>query len=77
VITWGHSRDHRPHLKQLVWILTVAADGSVPIAYRLADGNTNDDPPSGLTDQRALKPYCVAQCYKLLQTTLAPRLPGC
>jgi nucleoside-diphosphate-sugar epimerase len=77
VITWGHSRDHRPDLKQLVWILTVAADGSVPIAYRLADGNTNDDPPSGLTDQRALKPYCVAQCYKLLQTTLEPRLPGC
>jgi len=44
VITWGHSKDHRPDLKQLVWILTVAADGSVPIAYRLADGNTNDDP---------------------------------
>jgi len=43
VITWGHSKDHRPDLKQLVWILTVAADGSVPIAYRLADGNTNDD----------------------------------
>ena len=44
VITWGHSKDHRPDLKQLIWILTVAADGSVPIAYRLADGNTNDDP---------------------------------
>ncbi len=44
VITCGHSKDHRPDLKQLVWILTVAADGSVPIAYRLADGNTNDDP---------------------------------
>jgi transposase len=44
VITWGLSKDHRPDLKQLVWILTVAADGSVPIAYRLADGNTNDDP---------------------------------
>ena len=44
VITYGHSKDHRPDLKQLVWILTVAADGAVPIAYRLADGNTNDDP---------------------------------
>lgn len=44
VITFGHSKDHRPDLKQLVWILTVAADGAVPIAYRLADGNTNDDP---------------------------------
>jgi len=44
VVTFGHSKDHRPDLKQLVWILTVAADGAVPIAYRLADGNTNDDP---------------------------------
>lgn len=44
VITYGHSKDHRPDLKQLVWILTVAADGAVPLAYRLADGNTTDDP---------------------------------
>jgi transposase len=44
MITFGHSKDHRPDLKQLVWILTVAADGAVPIAYRLADGNTTDDP---------------------------------
>ena len=43
-ITFGHSKDHRPDLKQLVLILTVAADGAVPIAYRLADGNTTDDP---------------------------------
>ncbi len=27
-----------------MWILTVSADGAVPLAYRLADGNTNDDP---------------------------------
>lgn len=40
VITFGHSNDHRPDLKQLVWILTVRSDGAVPIAYRLADGNT-------------------------------------
>ena len=44
VITFGLSKDHRPDLKQLVWILTVAADGAVPVAYRLADGNTTDDP---------------------------------
>jgi len=43
-ITFGHSKDHRPDLKQLVWILTVASDGAVPLAYRLADGNTSDDP---------------------------------
>jgi len=43
-VTFGHSKDHRPDLKQLVWILTVAADGAVPMAYRLADGDTCDDP---------------------------------
>ena len=39
----GHSKARRPDLKQLVWILTVTADGAVPIAYRAVDGNTNDD----------------------------------
>lgn len=42
-ITYGHSKDHRPDLKQLVWILTISADGAVPIAYRAVDGNTTDD----------------------------------
>jgi len=39
----GHSKDHRPDLKQLVLILTVSSDGAVPLAHRVADGNTNDD----------------------------------
>ena len=39
----GHSKDHRPDLKQLVLILTVTADGAVPLAHRLTDGNTSDD----------------------------------
>ena len=43
-LTFGHSKDHRKDLKQLVWILTVTADGSVPVHYRVADGNTNDSP---------------------------------
>lgn len=38
----GFSKDHRPDLKQLVWILTVAADGAVPLAHRISDGNTED-----------------------------------
>jgi transposase len=42
-ITFGHNKDHRPDLKQLVWILTVTADGAVPIAHRVLDGNTSDD----------------------------------
>lgn len=40
----GHSKDHRPDLPQLACILTVSCDGAVPVTYRLADGNTNDDP---------------------------------
>jgi transposase len=42
-ITFGHNKDHRADLKQLVWILTVSADGAVPVAYRVAGGATNDD----------------------------------
>ena len=42
-IVHGHNKDHRPDLKQLLFILTVSADGAVPIAYRTADGNTVDD----------------------------------
>jgi len=42
-ITWGHSKDHRPDLKQLLYILTITTDGSVPIHYRAASGNVTDD----------------------------------
>ena len=39
----GHSKDHRPDLKQLVYNLTIAADGSVPIHFKAHDGNRTDD----------------------------------
>jgi transposase len=42
-IRHGHNKDHRPDLKQLLFILTISADGAVPIAFRVADGNTPDD----------------------------------
>jgi len=42
-VVLGHNKDHRPDLKQLVFILTVSADGAVPIAHRVVDGNTNHD----------------------------------
>ncbi len=38
----GFSKDHRGDLLQLVEILTVSADGAVPIAHRLVDGSTED-----------------------------------
>jgi transposase len=42
MVTYGHNKDHRPDLKQLLFVLTVSADGAVPIHYRALDGNTND-----------------------------------
>ncbi len=42
VLTFGYSKDHRPDLKQLLFILTTDADGGVPVQFRTADGNTND-----------------------------------
>ena len=42
-ITHGFNKDHRQDLKQLLAILSVTADGAVPIAFRCADGNTSDD----------------------------------
>ena len=42
-VTFGHNKDFRPDLRQLVYVLTVSADGAVPVACRIADGNTHDD----------------------------------
>ena len=41
-VTYGHNKDHRPDLKQLLFVLSVSADGAVPIHYRALDGNTSD-----------------------------------
>ena len=41
-ITYGYSKDHRPDLKQIVYILTTSDDGHVPVDFRCEDGNTND-----------------------------------
>lgn len=42
-VAHGHNKDHRPDLKQLVWTLTVAGDGAVPVHYNVYDGNVTDD----------------------------------
>jgi transposase len=42
-VTWGHNKDHRPDLKQLLYILTVARDGAVPVQFRVQSGNSTDD----------------------------------
>lgn len=43
VATWGHNKDHRPDLKQLLYQLTITMDGAVPLHYHVWDGNTTDD----------------------------------
>lgn len=42
VVQYGHNKDHRPDLKQLLFVLTVSADGAVPIHYRALNGSTSD-----------------------------------
>jgi len=39
----GHSKDHRPDLRQLVYTLSVSNDGAVPIHHRVYPGNRNDE----------------------------------
>ena len=43
VITQGHNKDHKPHLKQLVFGLNVTADGAVPLSHQVSSGNRTDD----------------------------------
>jgi transposase len=42
-IAFGHNKDHRPDLKQLLFILTTAGDGAVPVWCSAEHGNTSDD----------------------------------
>lgn len=42
-ITHGHNKDHRPDLKQLLYLLTTTADGAVPVWCSVDHGNTTDD----------------------------------
>jgi transposase len=53
-ITWGHNKDHRPDLKQLLYILTISSDGGVPVHFRAASGNVTDDS----THQRSWELLC-------------------
>jgi transposase len=42
-ITFGYNKDHRPDLKQLLYSVTIASDGAVPLHAKTYDGNTTDD----------------------------------
>ena len=41
-IAFGYSKDHRPDLKQLLFILTIDGEDGVPVHFRCADGNVAD-----------------------------------
>jgi transposase len=41
-ITHGYSKDHRPDLKQLLFILTTSDDGGLPVQFRCEAGNYSD-----------------------------------
>ncbi len=53
-VRFGHAKE-RPDLAQLIWLLTISSDHNVPITYRLADGNTSEDP----THVETWKSCCV------------------
>lgn len=42
-ITHGYNKDHRPDLKQLLYLLTTTAEGAVPVWCSVENGNTTDD----------------------------------
>ncbi|MGH7751424.1 MAG: IS1634 family transposase [Gemmatimonadales bacterium] len=48
-ITFGYNKDHRPDLKQLLYSVTITADGAVPVHCKTYDGNTSDDQVHGDT----------------------------
>ena len=41
-LTYGHSKDHRPDLKQAIMSLVVSGKGSIPIWMEPQDGNSSD-----------------------------------
>ena len=41
-LTYGHSKDHRPDLKQAVMSLVVSGTGGIPIWMEPQDGNSSD-----------------------------------
>jgi transposase len=42
-IAFGYNKDHRPDLKQLLFSITVSANGAVPVHAKIYDGNITDD----------------------------------
>jgi len=41
-VTYGHSKDHRPDLKQILYGMLVSRDGGIPLLGKALDGNASD-----------------------------------
>jgi transposase len=71
-----NSKDHRPDLKQVVFSLSVAGDGAVPLYFKVWDGNTTDDTThlSNWMSLRALVGHAkfiyVADCKLCVKDTM-------
>jgi transposase len=53
---YGHSKDHRPDLKQIMLSLGVSGDGGLPLRLGLRDGNTSDSTET---------PVALEECLEL------------
>jgi transposase len=42
-VTYGHSKDRRPDLKQILYGMMVSSDGGVPVFGQVLDGNQSDN----------------------------------
>lgn len=42
-LRYGHNKDHRPDLKQLLFTLSVSRDGAVPVHFKTYNGSVTDD----------------------------------
>jgi len=73
----GYSKDHRPDLKQLLFTLSLSADGAAPIHYHVYPGNRNDstthiDTWNDLRDLHGSAQFLyVADCKLCTQDQLA------
>lgn len=69
----GFNKDHRPDLKQLVWILTISTDGAVPITYRMVHGNVEDSTTHITTSERCCAIARRSDCLYVTACKLATR----
>jgi transposase len=81
-LDFGHNKDHRPDLKQLVLGMSVTADGSVPLVHEIYNGNQTDDrihPSNHLRLRKLLDRsdfVYVADCKLATSENLA-KISGC